>query len=275
MQRIMKTAVIMSVYRHEDPRHLEAAIGSISAQIYEDWLLLVMEDGELPEALSSILERFARSDLRIRLFKSETNRGLATSLNRLIDYCMANDSVQYIARMDSDDISTPNRLLEQVAFMDGNPTVDISGGACSEFGSSFSKSLKRMPLTDEAIKGSIFRRCPFIHPTVIFRKRIFDDGLRYPERTRFSEDIGLWFELFVRGHKAANLDLVLLKFRTSDDMVYRRRGFGKAYSELMIRLKFMPRMKATSIKNVTYCLVSFFARLMPGVILKKIYKHCR
>jgi glycosyltransferase involved in cell wall biosynthesis len=116
-----KITVLMSVFNGE--RFLRGAIESILSQTYKDFEFLIIDDGST-DASTNIIASYR--DSRIRSLRSERNLGLAASLNQ----GLASSTGQYVARMDADDISLPNRLARQVGFMQTHPHV----GACGTVG---------------------------------------------------------------------------------------------------------------------------------------------
>ncbi|MBC3212851.1 glycosyltransferase [Serratia fonticola] len=270
----MKVAVILSIYKSDNVTHLEQAIDSIFNQTYENWLLRIMVDGPVSSELTELLQGYTRTSDKVRVFERSNNKGLAHSLNELIEYIITNDNVDYFARMDADDISLKNRLTEQVLFMNDNIDVDVVGSSCLEFGSSFAIE-KKMYCEHEELSKYIFKRCPFIHPTVMFRRRVFELGHRYPTNTTLSEDISFWLELLSQGFKFANVDHILLKYRTSENMLRRRVGYKKAISELKVKSNYMKRMKRKTVTNYIYISSYFLLRITPPFVTKLAYKYMR
>ncbi|HFP9581128.1 TPA: glycosyl transferase, partial [Escherichia coli] len=106
-----------------------------------------------------------------------------------------------------------------------NKSIDVIGGYCTEFGSEFALKVKKVPLEHNDIVNYSALRCPFIHPTVMFRSRVFDSNIRYPVNTYYSEDLALWYILLANGYKFANIPEILLKYRITEDTLFRRKGF--------------------------------------------------
>jgi len=117
-------SVLMSVYNSE--RHLRQSIQSVLDQSFADFEFVIVEDGS-EDSSPRILSEFARQDARIVLIKNETNRGLAASLNRGLERAQG----KYVARQDADDISLPNRLELQSAYLETHPEIGILGSACT------------------------------------------------------------------------------------------------------------------------------------------------
>ena len=200
-------AVIMSVYKNDNLVCLKDAINSILNQSYDATSLFIYVDGPVPSDIFEYLDILSNHK-NIFVHFDNVNKGLASGLNYLIDEVVSLRKFQYVARMDSDDISVLTRITEQVTYMEENPSLAISGTFCEEFGSSVALKVKKLPTAHEKLFRYSCTRCPFIHPSVIFRVSVFEEGYRYPENTTFTEDMGLWFELLNAGKMFGNLDKV-------------------------------------------------------------------
>ena len=144
-----------------------------------------------------------------KIIKNEKRLGFAASLNIGIEESKG----KYIARMDDDDISLPERFAKQVDFMEKHPEIGISGTAAQTFGK---YNNKIDVLTDpEELKTISLIRTPFIHPTVIMRKDLLDKyDLRYSTEF-FSEDYELWSRAIDK-FPISNIDEVLLMYRSGN-----------------------------------------------------------
>ena len=200
-----EVSVLMPVYN--GARYLALAIESILNQTYPYFQLIVIDDGSTDET-ESILEQF--KDPRILTLKQD-HQGLIAALNK----GLAAASGQYIARMDSDDISLPSRFASQVQFLDAHPDVGIVGTACHIIdGGGRLQHVQRWPSSDVHIRWALLLTSPFAHPTVMCRRDLlFDHHLAYDEAYTSAEDYDLWTRLLEHTH-GANLDEPLLQYRT-------------------------------------------------------------
>lgn len=270
-----KVAIIMSVYRGDNSLYIEQAIESMLSQTYSEFKLFIMVDGQVSENIDDLLHSYS-GHRKIEIFKRDVNKGLAHSLNELIDAVVAKKEYKFIARMDSDDISLPNRLEEQINYFHKKQEVDVLGSFCHEFGSSYALDIKMIPLIHEELVKYTFYKCPFIHPTVMFRVRVFDNKQnRYPLQTRLSEDLALWFKLLMCGYRFGNVDAVLLNYRLDDKTLERRSGFKKALSEVKIRLSFAIKMKELDPRIYGLIIARGVFALCPKFIKRIMYKKCR
>lgn len=268
-------AILMSVYKSDNPSYFEEAIKSIINQTYTNWILYLCVDGCIPDTISNILNKYECEYSRIVKISNDVNLGLAKSLNKLIEEALkSTNSYKYFFRMDSDDICLPMRLEKQVYFMESNKNIDVSGTYCKEFGASFAIE-KVLPTTHEKIKALSFTKCPFVHPTVVFRRRVFDEGNRYPVDTHFTEDMSFWISLIESGYTLGNLNEYLIQYRLEESTLKRRLGIKKGWSEFYIRSSYLVRQKNCNVSD--YFKVSFrlIFHILPEGFMKVLYKKLR
>ncbi len=195
-------SVVMSVYNAE--KHLDEAIQSILNQTYKNFEFIIINDGSTDKSLE-IIEKYKSQDTRI-VFISRENRGLVASLNEGIELAQG----KYIARMDADDISLPQRFEKQIHFMKENE-LDVCGSWISKFRGSSNLGITKYPEDDANIKFRLLFMSSFAHPTVIFKKSILDTDSKY--RNVKAEDYQLWTELALAGFRMGNVPQILLKYR--------------------------------------------------------------
>ena len=195
-------SVLLPVYNAE--AHIAEAIQSILVQTYGNFELLLINDGSTDRSLE-VISSFR--DERIRLVNNESNLKLIATLNKGIDLARG----KYIARMDADDVSLPQRLQKQVDFMEAHPETGVCGSWFESFGNH--RSIVRYPEKDEDIRIMMLYQTPFCHPSIIFRKDIFDkNGIRFLPEFIHAEDYEAWVRL-ADHTRFANIPEVLLKYR--------------------------------------------------------------
>ena len=149
--------------------------------------------------------------------------------------------------------------------------MDIVGGALREFNENCKElRVRHYPLTHEAVVKYICKASPLAHPTVMMRKRIFDNGLKYNEKYRMSQDIALWFDAIIAGYKIANVPDVTINFRSQGD-VFKRRSRAKAWNEFKIYMSGIYRLDGLFTLKYKYPLARLCFRLMPTSVVKEIY----
>ncbi|MBI2843637.1 MAG: glycosyltransferase [Armatimonadetes bacterium] len=196
-------SVVMAVYNTAP--YLEEAVNSILSQTRGDFEFIIVNDGSA-DGSGEILDNYSNMDHRIRVVHQE-NRGLPASLNRGIQLARG----KYVARMDGDDISLPERLEKQVSFMGSNPDIGLCGTACRLFGD---KSGVSWTMTDpEEIRcRMLFWPC-VTHPTVMMRRDlILKHDLYYRTDFKQAEDYELWVR-FSQVCKITNLPETLFLYR--------------------------------------------------------------
>lgn len=198
-----KVSVLMPVYK--TAAYLQEAVDSILAQTFTDFELLVLDDGS-PDNAEEVLDRY--NDPRIKRYRGEHNEGLANILNVGIDMARG----KYIARMDSDDISLPDRLKVQVEYLESHPDVDLCSCAMRLFGSR--EGLWVRDTDPDKVRISALFFSPVLHASSLWRREAFEShGLRFDQSTVPAEDYDLWCRAFVEGLRLVNLPDVLYLYR--------------------------------------------------------------
>lgn len=206
VERHPLVSVLMPVYNAE--KYLREAIDSILNQTYRNFEFIIINDGSTDNS-ADIVRSY--DDARIVFVDNKKNQGLVTVLNQGLDMARG----EYIARMDSDDISLPTRFAKQVMFMEKHPDVGVLGTFFHIFGGiDRIETKKKYPSLADMLPTS-----PVGHPTVMMRKSVFDKyNLRYDARYKHAEDYELWTRV-IDFSRVANLPTVLLNYRWSGDNV--------------------------------------------------------
>lgn len=177
-------SVIMSTYK-TNPEYLDLAINSILKQTYKKIEFIIVCDGDKAE-YEYIKNKY--KDERIKLILHNENKGLPYSLNEAIKI----SNGDYIARMDSDDISRPDRLKTQVAFMNKHKNIKILGMFCRCFGQDNLISTLFLNKSKEIQIQLLYRAC-FTHPTIMIeREYLIKNNFQYNENYKCSQDFELW-----------------------------------------------------------------------------------
>lgn len=198
-------SVIMGV--HNGSKTIARAIDSILNQTFIDYEFIICDDAST-DSTAEIISKYIKKDNRIKYLKNDTNSGLAFSLNN----CISISNGVYIARMDDDDISHPDRFEKQVAFMNEHPQYAIVG--CSR--RTFDKDgvWNTFGQGRELTKEDIIMCNIFTHPTVMIRKDALVQSGCYTvsERTLRGQDFDLWCKMYAAGFKGFVLPDVLFDY---------------------------------------------------------------
>ncbi|HCR4946745.1 TPA: glycosyltransferase, partial [Enterococcus faecium] len=251
-------SVIMGAYNSE--KTIGRAIDSIIKQTYLHWEMIICDDGST-DGTVKIIRKYVEKDKRIKLVQNKKNSGLAYSLN----HCLKYSSGKYVARMDADDISLPERFAYQVGFFEKNPEYDVVG--CNrivfdENGDSGIRKSKEIPTINDMYKGS-----PFAHPTIMMKRSVYTilGGYRVNKDTTRSEDLEMWFRFFNEGFRGYNLQRVLFKYQeTSED--FHKRSLRAAYGITKVLLRGYKLIGVSKYKYI-YAFKPIISAIIPKYIM--------
>lgn len=208
-----RVSVLMAVYNGE--RYLRAAVDSILAQTYTDFEFLIIDDGST-DGGGAILADYTARDPRIRLVTHTANRGLTASLNEGLQLAEG----EYVARMDADDISLPERFEQQVAFLDQAPHISVAGGwfQLMDADGRLVLPIYERPLLPALVAWDLFFYNPIAHPTVMMRRRTVLQFGGYDPTIARSQDHELWCRL-ASHTQLTNIARLLTYIRKHDDNI--------------------------------------------------------
>lgn len=266
----MSFSVLLSIYYKEDPEHLREALDSIYNQTLIPTEVVMVEDGPLTDELNGILDGYEAANKNFKRVRIEKNGGLGNALNRGLKEC----SYDLVARMDTDDISYPERFETQVKFMEEHPEVDVCSAWIDEFDNDTMNvtSLKEVPVTHEEIVKYMRHGNPINHPAVIFRKHVVEESGGYQHFFLF-EDWYLWIRMYKYGARFANIAQPLLHFRTSRQMFKRRGGLKYAMSCAKFQSELHKLGLISSMRAVMNSVMRGAVYLMPNKLRELIYEN--
>jgi len=232
-----KLSVLMSIYSGDNAKHLDAAVESIIRQTRLPNEIVVVEDGPLTDELSSIIEQWQQK--RPGLFKVvllAENRGLGAALQEGLKAC----SWDIIARMDADDISSPERFEKQLQFLQGNPDVAVvsSWMACFDDNPDNIVFIRQMPQKYEDISRIARYYNPVFHAPAMFRRSEVETVGGYTDRRR-NQDYHLWVRMLLNGSKITCIPEPLYKFRCDGNFLKRRTELKHAISLIKLQKEFV------------------------------------
>lgn len=265
----MNFSVLISVYDKENPAYLEAALASIwNQQTLKPAEIVLVKDGMLTPELDRVIERF-RLIAPLKICQLDKNVGLGHALAKGLSLC----TNELVARMDSDDISCPDRFEKQIRLMTEHPEIDISGTNIAEFHNHTDSvcSHRRLPSQLSEIRRFAKKRNPLNHMTVLFKKSAVLGAGNYHPFFGY-EDYYLWIRMLQNGFVIGNIPENLVLARVGNDLIARRHGYLFFRQELrlqkkLLRMRFLNRREY--LRNIIF---RAFPRLFPVWGLKLVYK---
>ena len=208
-----KISVIMSVYK-EPIEWMQQAIDSILGQTFKDFEFIIVNDNPSRVENTQILTRYINLDNRVRIIVNELNLGLTKSLNKGIVEAKG----EYIARMDADDISLPQRLEKQVKFLDNNKEIFACGASAYKIDENEKEIGAYLVECNSIYNRSLLPfKSPLIHPVVMFRKLFKGNPVLYDEFFKYSQDYALWATHAL--DNIVNINEFLLKYRVTNTQI--------------------------------------------------------
>lgn len=265
----MKFSVLMSIYYKEKVDYFNRAMQSIwNEQSVKPNEIVLVQDGKLTDELYISIKQW--QDKLGTIFKTivlEENIGLGDALNIGMKEC----SCELIARMDTDDISLPNRFEKQLKFFENN-NIDVCSSWISEFENNENNivSYRKVPENHNSIVNYFKMRNAINHPAVIYKKAAVEKAGGYKKMIGF-EDYYLWVRMMLNGAKFYNIQAVLVNMRAGYGQLERRRGWNYALNELKLLIKFREIGFLNNFEFIKNLLIKFPIRIMPKKIIKYIY----
>ncbi len=258
-------SVLMSVYNREKAEYFRESIESMLSQTLATDDFVIVCDGALTPELDDVIRGYMRSWPNLfNIIRLGENSGLGIALNEGLKYCKN----EFVARMDSDDISLPNRCEKQLKVMK-EKQVDIVSGTVAEFVDDTSniRANRVLPETEEEIIKFSKKRNPFNHPAVMFRKSRVDivGGFKH---FPYFEDYYLWVRMLENGNSGYNIQDTIVYMRAGEDM-YARRG-GLNYVKCICLFKW--QLKKMGYTNWVQFIESTIPHVIVGIMPNGIRK---
>ena len=259
-----KVSIIMGIYNCAET--LIEAIESIFAQTYDNWELVMCDDGSTDatyEIALGIVDRFPE---KIILLKNKHNMRLAATLNHCLKYA----SGEYVARMDADDVCLPHRLEMQVAFLDNNPQYDCVGSNMIVFDENGDCGLRVMP--EEPNLSTLLKTTIFAHPTIMMRRSVYVKlgGYTVSKLTMRAEDLDLWFRFVKAGSRGYNIQQPLYRYREGQKDL-KKRSLRAAIQTSKVFLNGYKMLGFSKVKYI-YALRPIIVAILPNRLIYKYHK---
>jgi len=248
-----KISIIMAVY-NERPIYLKKSIESILNQTYTNFEFLIINDNANSET-SVILQEYAKKDSRIFIILNRKNIGLTKSLNVGIKKSHG----RYIARMDSDDISLPNRLSYQLNFIK-KTNIDLIGANCNIINSKDVIIKKRREPRPKNYALALFKKSLFAHSTFFGTKKVFKE--LYDENFKTAQDYEFLLRVCGKNYTVSHIYKPLLLYRINPNGISIKKVKQQDISAIKIRILAIIKFKYP-IYYVIYILKPLLILLTP------------
>lgn len=261
-------SVLMSVYYKEQAEYLDKALESVLInQTLKPSELVLVADGQLTNELYRTIDKYKELFHNLRLLQLPQNVGLGKALNEGLKHC----SYEWVARMDSDDISMPERFERQFEYVKLNPEIDVLGTALSEFENNPNEitAIKKCP---HSVDSYIKFRSPLNHPTVIYKKsEVLSAGgyIHCP----YMEDYHLWIRMYSAGSKLTSLNESYYLFKMDSDTLKRRGGKQYVRSEYQIQRLLLTNKIISYPRFLLNVAIRCSARIIPNSLRTFMYRR--
>ncbi|MVF12935.1 glycosyltransferase [Ketobacter sp. MCCC 1A13808] len=274
-QKLIKFSVLISVYHGDNPEHFDVAMNSVTFDqtLLPNEIVLVV-DGPVSTETNAIITKWERNSfVDCTVVRSPINVGLSSALNLGLSECR----YEYVARMDSDDISLPHRFELQVEYLSLNPNVALLGAWYKQFDKNMINCItdRKVPITPRAISSYAQSRTPFNHVTAIFKKSNILSVGGYPKIAGYMEDWWIALSLLKKGMRIENIPTYLVHVRGDDDFMERRGGIKYARMEIHNLVQMYRNDLITLGRLVLNIIVRLIVRLMPRTIRTLTYTVIR
>lgn len=261
----------MAICESDDYRQLDEALLSLyDYQVLKPHEIIVVKDGPVDAQIASVLNSWSNKFPKIiKILSLDRRSGLAKALNFGLKSCSGN----YIARMDPDDICHPARFQKQADYLRDNPDVSVCGSYVELFSNNLKESLgiRLVPTFNDQIMKFAKWRSPMNHPSVMYRKSIFDKIQGYPVNAK-AQDYALWAKLILSGFKFGNIPEALVKMRLGLKP-FQKRGLKQFFDELKI-LRYQRSIGfLNSYEYLRNVLVRLIARSIPEKLKQVLYGY--
>lgn len=260
MKNSVKISIAMGVYNPADKKRFYRAVRSVISQTFTDWELLLYDDGSEPE-FAAVIAGAAKLDARIRYIRGNQNRGLAYALNE----CIRQAKGEFVARMDDDDWCHKERLACQAAFLDTHPKFAWVGSNAELADEQGVWGYQRMPEFPK--KKDFLFNLPYIHPTVMFRKKALEEvgGYCTSTKIRQCEDYELFMRLQAQGYRGYNIQKALLQYREDYESV-KKRTYARRIREMKVRQRGFQQLNLLNSRTVGYVVKPLLVGAVPAPV---------
>ncbi|MBQ4120190.1 MAG: glycosyltransferase [Clostridia bacterium] len=264
-ESVAKISIIMGIYNCADT--LAEAIDSILAQTYPHWKLIMCDDGSADDTYEIAKQYAEKYPEKIIVIKNEKNKGLNYTLNHCLKYA----DTEYIARMDGDDISLPQRFEKEIEFLENNPQYSIV--SCPMIYFDETGDFRTGKVSGEPNINNIAKGTPFCHAPCLVKAETYHavNGYAVDDKRLRVEDWDLWVRMYEKGYRGYNLSEPLYKMR-DDRNAYSRRKFKYRINEARVTASAIKKLKLSK-KYYIWMLRPIIVGLLPKSIYTFLHKR--
>jgi glycosyltransferase involved in cell wall biosynthesis len=260
--------VTMPVYNAR--AFLAEAMDSVLAQTYPHWQLIAVDDAST-DGSWDMLCAYAARDARIRPYRQSGHAGIVAARNRALRE--AGTDCSYIAILDSDDVALPERLAEQVEFLEAHPNHALVGGQTEIIDEhSRVRGRRRYPLQYAQICRAITRYNPFAQSAVMLRRSVLDRVGVYDPAYPRCQDYDLWLRIAAQ-HPVANLDRPVIRYRISAQQGKRTHLRQSLQLTLRLQRRWLLHPRFLRPENAAFVALEHVLPLLPDRMILALFER--
>ncbi|MBK26502.1 MAG: hypothetical protein CME70_21055 [Halobacteriovorax sp.] len=258
-------SVLMSVFKERD-EFLEESLGSLINQSYRDFEVILIDDG-MTDSNIKVVNSF--NDPRIKLIKNDENLGLTKSLNKAASLAAG----KYLARLDSDDWSTKERLQIQFDFMEANPHIVVCAGRTQDdIGNGILKEHRSIKIDSNSdLKTTLCYFNPFTHSTLFMRADTFKKVKGYDENIKYAQDYNLIVRMAEEGELSYLSDLLTIR-HTAHESITVKKNKAQTWSAIKSRVMAFRKFGGGPL-FILYLFRSLISLILPGKLRDYLKKR--
>ena len=268
-----KFSATIGCYKNDSPKDFETAFLSIYNQTVRPDEIIITVDGSIPPELDAVVTRFETEYLAV-ILRSEQNNGLGIAHSMAVSHA----KYDWIAIMDADDISVPDRFEKQLAVIADHPEISVLGGQIDEFIGTPDNvvGIRNVPLEDYMIKRYLRIRCPFNHMSILLNTHMVKEAGNYQD-WHYNEDYFLYCRMLEKGAVFCNLPDILCHVRVGKEMYERRGGWRYFKSEAKLQ-GWMYKHKIIAFPRycinvaIRLCVQVFMPNWLRGFVFQKLFR---
>lgn len=268
-----KFSATIGCYKNDNPKDFETAFLSIYNQTVRPDEIIITVDGPIPPELDAVVTRF-ETEYQAVILRSEQNNGLGIAHSLAVSHA----KYDWIAIMDADDISVPDRFEKQLAVIADHPEISVLGGQIDEFIGTPDNvvGIRNVPLEDYMIKRYLRIRCPFNHMSILLNTHMVKEAGNY-QGWHYNEDYFLYCRMLEKGAVFCNLPDILCHVRVGKEMYERRGGWRYFKSEAKLQ-GWMYKHKIIAFPRycinvaIRLCVQVFMPNWLRGFVFQKLFR---